>query len=540
MPPGGPQDKTPPRVISTFPSGDSTGVSADIEIELTFSDRMEKKKTEESIFIAPLPEIPWGLSWHKNRLSLKPSRPLKMKTTYVINIGTGASDLHGNRIGESYSLAFSTGDFIDSCQISGEAKIQEKKEAGISIWAYLLKDEARPDLFTGKPAYLTQTDSQGKYKLKSLRFGTYRLFAVKDKNRDLVWDIEEELIGVTTRDVIVDSVIFSRRNVNFILARRDTTPPSLINCQTLDRTKIRLDFDESLDGATILDINSYQIHLQQTFKQTLTVLSAYLQGEDTKSVFLVTETLEPDTKYELVVSDLGDEAGNQIDTAFNSCLFSGTDVRDTVGLKILYTQPEDKKVNVALDSDIRILFSEPPEKKSLESDFILKDENERLIEGSFFWASPVAFVFRPDSLLSSRSTYKVHLEQVFDLSDNPLSDSLFEVSFTTLNSDTLAFVTGKVKTIAGEETGDIVVVLSKIDSDEIRYKQVLKRPGMFVYEMVLPGKYLAMAFLDKDRDTKHDAGEIFPYIPAEPYTTFPDTIPVRSRWETEKVELIFE
>lgn len=540
MPPGGPEDKTPPQVISTFPPADSTQVSPDVKIEITFSERMGEKKTEESIFLSPLPEIPWELSLGKNRLSLKPPELLEINTTYVITIGTGASDLRGNRMKESYSFAFATGDFIDSCQISGQTQIEKKKEAGVSIWAYLVEDREEVDLLKDKPAYVTQTDLEGKYELRNLSFGRYRLSAVKDKNRDLVWDIEEEPIGVTTQDVTLDSVIFFRENVNFILAPRDTTSPSLINCQTLDRNKIRLDFDESLQKESILDINNYLIRSQRTFEETLKVLSVYFQGEDTKSVSLVTERMEPDEKYELLVSDLRDESGNEMDSAFNSCLFSGTELSDTVELKILYTQPEDKKMNVAFNAWMKIFFSEPPEKKSLESNFILKDENDQLIKGEFFWESDVVFTFMPDSLLSSTTTYKVKLEEVYDLSNNPLSDSLFEMSFTTLNKDTLGSVSGEVKVLRDEETGNIVVVLMKINSDEVRYEKFLEKPGEFLFEMVLPGKYLAGIFIDKDKDKKHDMGEVFPYIPAEKYTVFPDTIPVRSRWETEKVELVFE
>jgi len=539
MPPGGPQDKTPPQVISTLPAVDSTRVSPDVRIEITFSERMEKKKTEESIFISPLPEIPWKLSWHKNGLSLKPPFPLKLRTTYVITVGTGARDLRGNRIKESYSFAFSTGEFIDSCQISGEAQIDEKKEAGISIWAYLLEDKAETNLFKDKPTYVTQTDFEGKYILKNLISGNYRLFAVKDINRDLVWDIEEEPIGVTTQDVKVDSMIFSIRNINFILASRDTTPPSILNCQTLDRNKIRLDFDESLDKRTMQNTSNYLIRSQEALEKTLKVVLAYYQGVNTKSVFLVISEMEPDVKYKLSVSDLQDESGNEIDSAFNSCLLSGTDLPDTIKLKILDTQPEDKAINVALDAHTKIFFSEPPEKNAVESNFILKDESEKLIKGEVFWESDVIFIFRPDSLLSSSTNYRLQLKDIFDLSNNSLSDSLFEISFTTLNKDTLGSVSGEVK-ILREEKGNIVVILNKIDSNEIRYEKILEEPGRFLFEMVLPGKYLAKAFIDKNKNKKHETGEVFPYTPAEPHTVFPDTIPVRSRWETEKVVIILE
>lgn len=540
MPPGGPEDRTPPRVISTFPPADSSQVGPDVEIEIAFSEKMEKKNTESSVFISPLPETPWGFSWHKNRLNLRRPQALKLNTTYVITVGTGAVDLRGNRIRESYSFAFSTGDFIDSCEISGETQIEEKKEAGISIWAYPLDDKAQVDSLAGKPTYVTQTDFEGKYSLKNLGYGRYRLFAVRDKNGDLEWDTEDEPIGVTTQDVALDSVTFSKKNMNFVLALEDTAHPSLISCQTLDRNKLSLDFDENLQEKSVLEVHNYLISAKNAAEQTLGVRFAYFLGEDKTRVLLVTNEMDPAAEYQLVVSDVQDESGNKIDPAFNSCSFPGTGLADTVNLQILSTRPKDKEKDVALDSYVKIFFSEPPDKGSLESNFLLKGENEELVKGEPFWESPVIFGFKPDSLLSSRSSYKVQLRQVFDLSNNPLGDSLFEISFTTLNKDTLGYVSGEVKALTGEGEGNIIVVLRKIDSDAIRYGTILKQPGQFLLDMVLPGKYLAKAFLDKDEDEKHDIGDIFPYKPAEPYTTFPDTIPVRSRWETEKVDLDFE
>lgn len=540
MPPGGPEDRIPPRVVSTFPSPGSTQVSPNVEVEIAFSERMEKKKTEASVFISPLPEIPWKSSWRKSRLSLKQPEPLKSTTTYVITVGTGAVDLRGNRMRESYSFAFSTGDFIDSCEISGETQIEEKKEAGISVWAYPLDEKALVDLLADKPTYVTQTDFEGKYSLKNLGYGKYRLFAVKDKNGDLEWDIEDEPIGVTTQDVRLDSLIFSRTNMNFVLTLKDTTPPSLTSCQTLDRNKLRLDFDESLQEKSVPSVNNYLISAKNAAEQTLGVRLAYFLGEDKTRVVLITNEMDPAAEYQLVVSEVQDESGNKIDPPFNSCSFPGTGLADTVRLQILSTRPKDKDYDVALDSYIRLFLSEPPEKGSLESNFLLKGENEEPVKGKSFWESPVIFGFKPDSLLSSRSAYKLQLREIVDLSGNPLDDSLFEISFTTLNKDTLGYVSGEVKVLRGDEEGNIVVVLRKIDSDAIRYETILKQPGQFYLDMVLPGKYLAKAFRDKDKDKKHDIGEIFPYKPAEPYTTFPDTIPVRSRWETEKVDLNFE
>jgi hypothetical protein len=339
--------------------------------------------------------------------------------------------------------------------------------------------------------------------------------------------------------VILDSVIFKIENINFILAQRDTIAPSLVKCQALDRKKIRLDFDENLRKESIVELDNYSIHLPNKTGGKLEISSVYFQGENLKSVFLVTEEMKQDENYEISVLDLGDEFGNEIDSASNSCLFGGIELPDTVGLTILYTRPEDKEINVPLDSDIKIFFSEPPDRKSLESNFRLMDENEESVKGISLWESDVVFTFIPDTLLSSITTYKIELEKIYDLSNNPLSDSILRINFFTLNKDTLGIVSGEVKILGEKQKENIVVVLKKIDSDDIKYEKTIEEPGKFLFDAVLPGRYLARAYMDKDNDKKHDIGEVFPYLLAEPYTTFSDTIPVRSRWETERINLFF-
>ena len=52
-PHGGPEDTKPPEIIYTFPQSDSTGIHSISEIEITFSERMNKTSVENALFISP-------------------------------------------------------------------------------------------------------------------------------------------------------------------------------------------------------------------------------------------------------------------------------------------------------------------------------------------------------------------------------------------------------------------------------------------------------------------------------------------------------
>ena len=61
FPPGGPVDKAPSQVISTYPSAGATGVDVSTPVIIGFNEWMEQKSLKESIFISPIPEIPPAL-----------------------------------------------------------------------------------------------------------------------------------------------------------------------------------------------------------------------------------------------------------------------------------------------------------------------------------------------------------------------------------------------------------------------------------------------------------------------------------------------
>jgi hypothetical protein len=120
-----------------------------------------------------------------------------------------------------------------------------------------------------------------------------------------------------------------------------------------------------------------------------------------------------------------------------------------------------------------------------------------------------------------------------------MTDSVLFLTFITLNPDTLGSVSGKVEALGKSISGDIVLTLSLMDKGEKRYQKTLPQPGSFLFENILPGKYMVDAYVDLNKDGNLTIGNPKPFVPSEPFTFFPDTVTVRSRWETEGVELKF-
>jgi uncharacterized protein (DUF2141 family) len=82
-----------------------------------------------------------------------------------------------------------------------------------------------------------------------------------------------------------------------------------------------------------------------------------------------------------------------------------------------------------------------------------------------------------------------------------------------------------------------VVTLSLIEKSTKKYHKSLPQPGPFLFENILPGKYMIGAYADLNGDGNLTIGNPKPFTPSEPFTFLADTISVRSRWDTQGVEL---
>ncbi len=546
MPPGGPEDTTPPEVIWVSPQPGSTQVELNSRIEIAFSERMLAKITEESVFISPLPKKPSEFGWRGKNLILTPQEPLLPDRTYVISVGTGAQDLRRNRLSRSHTFAFSTGKELDYGNISGQVWARQQvglnKELGASVWGYLLGgDKTDVDPEKEKPDYVTQTDDEGRFALKNLSLGNYRLFAVQDVNRDLLWDWEKEAIGVTTSDVELTEREISKTDVDFIIDKKDKRPPRLLNCHSLTDNLLRLEFDEELDQRASLESAGYEI-LSVSTGEPLTIVSVFFQDLETRRVFLLTERMSSRERYELNVIGGEDKAGNPVDTSSNACLFEGSEVIDTTGPSLALLSPKDREVGVPLDTKIKLVFDEPPGQQTAEIAFSLVDSNLIGIDGKGDWLNPTTFVFTPLAPLAGEMKYSIRLkgEEIRDRMGNASAmDSSFTAGFVTLDQGILGSVSGEIGTAEKEESTTVVLILWHGEQAELRYEIVLPQPGSFVFDAVLPGKYFLVGYLDSNGDKNLTLGQPVPFSPLEPFVVHPDTIYVRSRWETEGVELTF-
>ncbi|MFO8109491.1 MAG: NosD domain-containing protein [Thermoplasmata archaeon] len=101
-------DVTHPSIISVSPPDGSEDVTLDTDIQVNFSEPMDKTSVEEAFHISP--SVNGTFDWDDTIMIFDPDQLLPCNTDYTITIDTGAKDLADNHLTDNYSWNFNTND----------------------------------------------------------------------------------------------------------------------------------------------------------------------------------------------------------------------------------------------------------------------------------------------------------------------------------------------------------------------------------------------------------------------------------------------
>jgi hypothetical protein len=509
-------------------------------ITLEFSEYVDRRSVEESFFISPsVGTIEY--EWSGTEVTARYQEPLHPLTTYVVTVGTDVKDRRaGNRMAETFTLAFSTGDSLDKGRIDG--RVFDRKPEGVMIFAYKLNGRLADTLDPGrvKPDYITQTGKDGLFSLYHLAFDTYRLFAVRDEYKNLLYDRQVDEFGVTWGDFVLGTHSPTARDAWFRLSAEDTTKPFVTSVRVQDRFRIFIRFSEPIDSLSVLT-SGFSIRDTVTNAPVLITI-AYANPLQASTAGIVTAApLDSPATYSLRVRDVRDLRGNVIDSSRPPETFAGTLIPDTVRPSVRVRDMRDSVRGVSPDGRFEILFSDPPERNPIRSSIVLTAQGGGQVAAQLDAIEPADLVLRADRPLASKEWYaiRVLMDSVRSMFGKGYRDSTFILHFETLDLRATGSISGLVTDAqSGTEGGPVVVTAGSVEGGLSRESSVtLAKPGEFAFSGLVEGKYVVSGFRDSDRSGFYSGGRPYPFVPAERFTVYPDTIRVRARWGVEGVIL---
>lgn len=283
-PEGGPQDKTPPTLLSSNPADQQLNVSTNT-ITLDFSEEIQQNNLNRELQITPNLDNKFRIRTDENQLQIIFDNPLADSTTYILNFGEGIQDITEKNTAAGLKLAFSTGSYIDSSRVSGTVVnmlTNEPLNEGI-VALYPAKDTL--SIRKNKPYYQAKTNAAGEYNFTNIKEGAYRIYAVQDQNNNSLYDNENEAIAykqepiqVTPQEQQVALQTIKIDTKKLILIKRDRYADRLTGTYSegIENFSVRKigDNNDTLSYKISLDGRTVDLFKTQEFAGGQTILSA--------------------------------------------------------------------------------------------------------------------------------------------------------------------------------------------------------------------------------------------------------------------------
>lgn len=194
QPDGGWYDDDPPRVIASTPEDQGTNVTSQ-KVTIYFNEYIKLADATQKVIVSPpqleMPEIKGA--GKKIVVELKDS--LKPNTTYTIDFSDAISDNNEDNPMGNYTFTFSTGEQIDTFEVAGYVLDASNLEPvkGILVGLY---DDLSDSAFKTKPLLrVSRTNGSGRFVIKGVASGEYRVYALQDADGDYVFNQKSEMIA---------------------------------------------------------------------------------------------------------------------------------------------------------------------------------------------------------------------------------------------------------------------------------------------------------------------------------------------------------
>ncbi len=570
QPDGGWYDETPPKVIGASPADGGVNVK-EKKVKIYFDEFIKVDNPTEKVVVSPpqleAPEI--KASGKMIQVSLVDS--LKSNTTYTIDFSDAISDNNeGNPMG-NYTYSFSTGEVIDTMEVSGYVLESENLEPIKGILVGLYADTADSAFKTKPMLRVSRTDSRGRFVIKGVAPGSYRIYALQDMDGNYMFNQKSEKLAFC-HDIIVPS---SKPDV-----RQDTTWIDSLHIKSIDQVNythflpddiVLRAFTEQLTDRYFLkserkQANNFSLFfsygdsiLPQIKGLNFNTDSAFIleasEKKDTLTYWLRDtalvnkDTLEIELTYRM--SDSTGVLHNQTDTlellskepyakrqkALAKELADWTKKQEKLKKKgqpydtVMAVKPLDVQVGVSstLDPDKNIIFNfNTPLAKADTAGIHLYAKHDTL-----WYRAPLEFKplgnrryvlrgeWRPD-IEYSLEVDSAAFQDIYGLVSKPIKQG-FKVNSLDTYGTLLVNITNSFN--------DQPLLVQLLNGQDQVVKQVKAVNGVAEFYYLKPEKYYLRLIVDRNDNGKWDTGDYDKDEQAEEVYYYPEAIECKAKWD---------
>lgn len=577
-PDGGRFDETPPRVVGSSPADGAVNVSKR-KVQILFDEYIKLEKASEKVVISPPQIEPANVRADGKRVKVDFYDSLRANTTYTIDFSDAIEDNNeGNPMGQ-YTFSFSTGDVIDTMQVSGRVLNAADLEPikGIMVGLYPADSTWNDTLFRTRPFLrVSRTNGEGRFTIKGVKDGAYRVRALEDKDGDFVFSQKNERVAFDTMvyvtgsfpDVRMDTVWrdslwydsirvvpythYTPDDVLLLAFLEDGQERHLLKTVYPEPTNFTfyftapsdstprikgLNFDERClvadaslknDTVTFWVTDTALIHRQDT----LSMILSYMETDTLGQLVVTNDTLDlsPKTTYAKIAA----ERSKQIEAWEKD-----RERRQKKAKKPLpYEENPYERIwleagfkpsgSLAPNQNVRYLAKEPIlEVDTTKIHFYVKKDTDWL---------PAPFLFMPEE--RSAKSYMLYAEWEPGQKYRFVMDTAAVVSVLEHESKSVRqeFHVRAVEEygsifihVISPDTGVVVQLLSK--NDKVEAQQRTDKDGNADFFFMKPGEYYMRCYVDANGNGQWDTGDYASGLQPERVYYFGKPLPLKAQWD---------
>ena len=573
-PDGGWYDDTPPRVVSSSPANQGVNVKAK-KITINFSEYIKLDDPQNKVVISPpqleMPEIKAA----GDRIIVELKDSLKANTTYTVDFGDAISDNNeGNPLG-NYTFSFSTGDHIDTLEVSGYCLNAKDLEPikGLMVGLYSNFEDS---LFHKEPMMrVSRTNGSGHFTIKGVAPGAYRCFALQDNDGDLVFGQKSEIIAFNNDSIKPSSKLDARPDTIWLdsLHIKDIVPIRYTHFLPDDITLMCFQEPQT---------DRYLLKTERNTPERLGMYFTYgsdslprLRGLnfDERNAFILEASQKNDTlTYWLADTTLVNKDTLEIEATYL--------MTDTLGALVSHT---DTIAFTAKTSYAKRMKAKQKEFEDWQKEQERKKKHKEPYD-SIMPAEPLIMKFSTNNLLdpnqrlyietpqplSSCDTTAIHVSVLADSVWNDYPHSFRQVgirryevvadwvmgqeyqveidsaAFQSIYGLTTHHIKQKIKVRTEDEFSSLLMELSGVNlkdsivvqlldtGDKVVRQTLADADGLAEFPYLKPGNYYVRAYIDKNGNGQWDTGIYDQDLQPEPVYYFHEKVECRQKWEINR------
>lgn len=573
-PTGGPKDERPPMVVETLPKNRSTNFIGK-KIEITFDEYITLENTNQNVMISPpLSEKP-DIKLKNKTVVVKFKEDLASNTTYTINFGSAIKDLHEGNQFKDYVYSFSTGDVIDTLCIAGKVLHAEDKKpvenAYVSLYA-ADRDNLDSLPLSTKPNYITKTDKEGKFSLNGLADKKYLVFALKDVNSNLYFDLPNEEVAFL--DTLVPASYpwtapqlqpLDTTAIDSTFLMNDSIPITVTDSLkefSLDSSLVILKdtvpqrvFDQNALNLTLYmftEVDSTQVLLEKKLVEE--GLLRFVFRHPAKEAVVMTHEILPDTfnlvtmhsaEYDTIwwhfTPNVKDSLWVQVkyDTVINDSSRYSLKYKEPGGNRRRKREVEKLKVSNNLlghgglipGKDLILKFSEPIIEYQMRDSAVFKrDTTVYYNKLAFEPVDEQGMKFRLTTPFSADSSYSFGIPDSVFWGIRGRTNEAIKTDFHVLKDDEYGNI--YITIIPPEGMKQVVVQLTD-ENGKVLKQEIITKKEEVMFEYLMPAKYKLRAILDADGNGKWSTGNYHRRALPEPVLEYKDPLEIKAGWDID-------